>query len=157
MTLENFELEMENASPDKKAEILANAVDTLDLSDEDTKESFQKHKDELSDLLMNLQIAEDIRCNTDIESGTLQLRTCIKSVDNYVAGQDYYTKIDDLCAELKERWSITEEEAQNDASMRSILDRINAMTTLYWVYSDEGIGTFKTKSLFTHSFTEHFK
>ena len=92
MTLENFELEMENASPDKKAEILANAVDTLDLSDEDTKESFQKHKDELSDLLMNLQIAEDIRCNTDIESGTLQLRTCIKSVDNYVAGLLYASR-----------------------------------------------------------------
>lgn len=154
-TLEQFELDMENASPDKMADILMNAVDNLDVTDPIVKETLEKYREDFMDIKAQMDIDENDKCNKDIESGTLTLYKCIKDYPfgSFNVGQNYYVKIDDVSADLKAKWDLTQHSEQ-------IVNIINTMRPITWIYSDDGIGTLKKRTLFisgSGDFSEFFE
>lgn len=156
-TLEQFEIDMENASPEKKSELIEKAVDTLDIDPTDKDTILKKHREDLEDLKLQLEIEDNERCIKEIENGKLGTYTCIKDYTpaNASAGQNYFVKIDAVSTELKEKFSGLESPA-----MTIIMERINGMKDLTYIYSDGGIGTLKKKYLFNNKygdFSEYFE
>lgn len=159
-TLDQFELDFEDASNlEIKREVLSKALDNFDCSDPIVMETLSKYREELKDLKSDMDIEEDARCNKDIDSGVLELYTCIKEVNEFVVGQNYYVKTDSFSKSLGDKWSET--------GSADILAKILSMKPLIWIYTDNGIGTLKRKSIFidvtngemkdaTESFSEHF-
>jgi len=150
-TLEQFELDMENASPAKMADILMNAVDNLDVTNPIVKETLEKYKEELMDIKAQIEIEENDKCNKDIESGSLTLYKCIKEYPfgSFNVGQNYYVKVDDIASDLKSKWD-----------SEQIVNIINNMKPITWIYSDEGIGSMKKRTLFVSEsgdFSEFFE
>ena len=148
-TIEQFELDFENAANiNSKREVLANAIDILDVSDPEVKETISKYREELKDLVSDMAIEEDARCNKDIDSGELELYTCIKEVDGFTKGHNYYVKVDGISSVLSDKWS----EVGSDL-IKSV---ITNMKPLIWIYSDNGLGTLKKKNTFDKVFSEYF-
>jgi hypothetical protein len=141
MTFTEFLSEFESATLDNKILLLNNATQVFDLHDESIKDTLSICKDEILDL----QIEEDLRCNQDIDAGILELYTCTKSVDNYKEDQRYYVRVDDMAKDLSEKWSDT-----------PFMTHIKDIPVVYWIYSDSGLGTLKSKSAFKGDFSEYF-
>lgn len=164
-TIEQFEAEFENASPEKKNELLEKAMDTLDIEDPIVKETLiKRHREDLEDLKCQMAIDDNERCVKDIDSGTLETFKCIKSYPGHIntsVGLRYYVKIDDVAPNLREQFlSMVDAGKIGDSAISSILERINGMKSLVYIYSDNGIGTLKKKSLFNSKygeFSEYFE
>jgi len=140
-TLDQFELDFENAvNIESKHEVLTKALDTFDSSDPIVKETLLKYRDELKDLKADMAVEEDIRCNKDIDSGELDLYTCIKESNGCTVGHNYYVRIDDVKSMLSGKWS--------ESGTDEMKAKIDSMKPLIWIYIDNGIGTLKKKSLF---------
>lgn len=161
-TLEQFEIEFENSSFEKKVDIVLDLThsfitrrDTLKESDDEIKETIRRWKDEISDIKSQMDIEENDKCNKDIESGTLTLFKCIKDYPfgSFNVGQNYYVKIDDVASDLKAKWDLTQHSEK-------IVNIINTMRPITWIYSDSGIGTLKKRTLFisgSGDFSEFFE
>lgn len=161
-TLEQFEIDMENASPEQMGDILMKGIDNLDVHDPLVKEALSEYKQEFEFLKEQMAIDVDIDCNKDIDSGSLTLYKCIKDCPIYgiKSEQNYYVKEDDVREANLARFNHVE---PSDA-LNTLLERIKSMTPTYWVYIDSGLGTLKRKVSFgtdpsskTGSFTEHFE
>lgn len=87
-----------------------------------------------------MAVEEDIRCNKDIDSGELDLYTCIKESNGCTVGHNYYVRIDDVKSMLSDKWS--------ESGTDEMKAKIASMKPLIWIYIDNGIGTLKKKSLF---------
>jgi len=151
-TIEQFESDFEDASFDKKVDILKNALDIFDTSNPEVKEVLLKFKNEISDIKEQMDIEQDIKCNKDIDSGTLQLYKCIKELDGYVVGHTYYVKIDDVKSLYSSSQVISDK-------LKGFIDSIKP---IIWIYKDNGIGTLKYKTLFfngkdSENFSEYFE
>lgn len=172
-TLDQFELDFENAvNIDAKHEVLTKALDVFDPFDPIVKETLLKYRDELKDLKAANDIEEDIRCNKDIDSGELDLYTCIKESNGCTVGHNYYVRIDDVKSMLSDKWSESALMEHNLRDLKILITggagfigshlaeffvnagtdemkaKIASMKPLIWIYIDNGIGTLKKKSLF---------
>jgi hypothetical protein len=150
-TLGQFELDMENASPDRMADILTDAANQLDMTDPIVKDTVNKYREDLMDIKAQMEVEENDRCNKDIDGGTLVLYKCIKDYpfESFNVGQNYYVKIDDIASDLKDKWNSDEQ----------IASLISNMSPLIWIYYDNGIGTLKKRTLFVNNgnFSEFFE
>jgi len=148
-TIEQFELDFDEASTyEQKNEVILRSLDLLDIKDIDVKETILKLRNELKDYQLEMNKEEDVSCNRDIESGSCELYKCIKSIDNLLEGYNYYVKIDDV----KSKYT----EALGDIP-ESIKEYIDSIKPLIWIISDNGIGTLKTKNVFTENFSDYFQ
>jgi len=150
MTTEELELAFENAPTiDAKSDILNSAIikqiDNFD-SDEFAKldESIKNLFDDLKNLKIEKAQEENEFCNSEIESGNLDLYRCINSVDDCVFGETYYVKIDDVAADYKSKGF--------DKLSDEMSEYINKIEPTITIYCDKGIGTLKFRKVFTKEF-----
>ena len=148
-TIEQFELDFDEASSyEQKNEVILRSLDLLDIKDIEVKETILKFRSEIKDYQLEMNKEEDASCNSDIESGSCELYKCIKSVDNFVEGYNYYVKIDDVRTKYIEALGEIPE---------AIKEYISNIKPLICIISDGGIGTLKTKSIFTENFSDYFQ
>lgn len=157
-TIEQFELDFEDApNLELKRDVLRKALETFDVSDIDIKETLLKYKEYLMDLRSIEKEEEDIRCNSDIDNGLLELYTCIKEIPSNVintyngvceVGNRYYIKVDDIVSSFGEKWA--------EVATDEMKDLISKMYPTIWVYMDNGIGTKKFKEVLKGDLSEYF-
>lgn len=149
--LEKFELEFNNCETisDKK-KLLENIIESIDLSDYDNKLFVKECKDKINDIIELESIESDTLINIEIEDGIYKLYNCIKSIDDYKSGSNYYVKVDDprdfyLSTGIGETNPI-------------IQNMINSIKPIYYIILDDGIGTLKRKNILSKDieFSEHF-
>ena len=138
--MENFDKfysEFEFAqSTDEKAKLIESFISNNEVSDEDIKELQMQ----INDVIENSKIQEDITISMEIEDGKYQLYTCIKTIDCYKSLGNYYVKIDDP----KEFYLSTGISETNSL----IKDMIDSIKPIYYIVTDDGIGTLKRKNIF---------
>ena len=76
--------------------------------------------------------------------------SCVKSIDSYQSGHNYYVKVDDP----KEFYLSTGIGETNSI----IKDMINSIKPTYFIVVDDGIGTLKRKNIFSNNveFSDYF-
>jgi hypothetical protein len=131
---------------DEKTKLIESFIGNNELSDEDIKELQMQ----INDVIENSKIEEDITISMEIEDGKYQLYTCIKTIDCYKSLGNYYVKIDDP----KEFYLSTGIAETNSL----IKDMIDSIKPIYYIVTDDGIGTLKRKNIFPNDFdfTEYF-
>ena len=129
---------------DEKRQILESFSD--DISDHDLKEL----QAQINDVIENSKIEEDIIISMEIEDGKYHLYNCVESVADYKSGSNYYVKVDDP----KEFYLSTGIGETNTI----IHNMIETIKPIYWIITDDGIGTLKRKNIFNNNFdfTEYF-
>ena len=150
-TLDQFEIEFENSTLDKKRDVLMNALSLLNMEDPEVSETLTKYREELKDMMDQMAEEENLKCIKDIESGTLELVTCVKDIDTFQSGNTYYVKVIDIASEYRERG------ADINELMSSYISNIKP---IIWVYGDNGIGTLKYRTVFNtekFNFSDYFK
>jgi viroplasmin and RNaseH domain-containing protein len=147
-TIEQFIEEFEESqTPDAKQEVMSRLLDS-DIYLVDNKELLIEYKAQIQDLREQLDIEEDIKINDLIDNGSMELFTCIKAVDEFVEGSNYYVQIDDYKSKL-----VAIEGVDVPQNIKDYLDGIKP---LVWVANDRGIGTLKFRTLINFEFSEYF-
>lgn len=148
-TIEQFELDFDEASSyEQKNEVILRSLDLLDIKDIEVKETILKFRSEIKDYQLEMKKEADVSCNKDIESGSCELYKCIKSINNFVEGYNYYVKIDDVRTKYIEALGETPD---------AIKEYVSNIKPLIWIISDDGIGTLKTKNVFSDNFSDYFQ
>lgn len=157
-TIEQFEIDFENATLEQKSKLLDRALDSVDSSNGSAwKEIFIKYKEDLKDIINQNNIEENYRCLKDIETGVAELYTCIDSIFDFKQNHNYYVRIDDYASEMKGKW--LSGLAEKSEKFKEMIDAIEKLKPIICVYLDDGIGTLKRKIIFPDSdiFPNHFK
>lgn len=148
-TLEQFESDFDEADGiEDKNKVLEKALDNFDVTDSEVRETLLKFRSELKDYQLDMKKEDDASCNMGIESGSFELYKCIKSINNFVEGYNYYVKIDDVRSKYTEALGETPD---------AIKEYISNIKPLIWIISDNGIGTLKTKNVFLDNFSDYFQ
>lgn len=142
-TLDQFEADMENASPDQMEEFLMKAIDNFDVSNPVVIETLQKYKEELLDIRNRTAIEDDANITKDIEKGKYELFKCIKELHGYNAGEFYYVYFDKPSEYLPKD---TTKSLSSDGEIAKYIED-NFKETAY-IVKDSGIGTLKKKKFF---------
>jgi len=150
-TINQFEIDFDNApNLESKHGVLTKALDIFDDSDPDIKESLSNHKQQLMDLKSELAKEEDVKCNSDIDNGLVELYTCIKETPSGCkVGSRYYIRVDDLSSVLDEKWSAVATDEMKEF--------ISKMKPTIWVYMDSGIGTKKYREVLKGELIDYFE
>lgn len=146
--IHTFIEDFENAiSISAKRTILHNLIDS-NPEDEETLDLIKDYKGHLNDLIEEEVIIEDKQINLDIETGKYKLMRCIRSIQPFIHGWVYRVRVDDMSTELKEQWK---------DNMTTILeDYISNIKPIVWIVTDNGLGTLKSKILFTETLSNFF-
>lgn len=151
-TLDQFQEKFDDAqSPEAKETILNSFIESVDEQFVlQNTELIKELKAQIQDAKEFISIEEDFRINAEIEAGFMKLYTCTKSIDNFIEGNNYYVKIDDVKAKYLESF---EGEIPD-----SIKEYFNSIKPIIWIVTDNGIGTLKTKSQWLESldFSQYF-
>jgi hypothetical protein len=92
--IEKFKLEFDLAQTDDlKEELLVNILDYDDIKQHKELLNGPKYKRFLIDIQNKTRIHSDTYVNNKIEAGSYEPYTCIKSVDSYLEGVEYYVYI----------------------------------------------------------------
>jgi hypothetical protein len=156
-TIEDFQLEMENAeTPDQMNGVINNLLDSdIDVSDPEIKQMILEYRAQIEDYRTDMLIEDDKVSNDWIELGKCELYKCKKNILSYIEGNRYYVRIDDIKSENIERLKEV-----MDRLKPEVIERINSMEHLIWIISDNGIGTNKARRVFTKHdgrFEEYFE
>lgn len=165
-TLDTFEKEFNEAQSEKtKQDVFTKLLDSnIDFTDPENKERLVEYRAQLQDYKQELQIEADYLINIELEMfpGKWQLYTCIKDTEVCTTGHNYYVDIDDLLAKQYQNDEIPE----YGFDALAIMAYINKIKPFIWIIIDNGIGTLKSKYLFTdiyskddtvyERFNEHF-
>lgn len=118
-----------------------NDIDSDDLSE---------LKLQIKDLIELESTLEDLTISTEIEDGKYSLYSCIKDIDCYKSGSNYYIKVDNP----KEFYLSTGIGETNSV----IQNMINSIKPIYYIVVDDGIGTLKRKNIFPNDvdFSDYF-
>jgi len=119
-----------------KTNILEKLISDNQISDEDLKE----FKAQINDIIENDAIEQDTIISLEIEEGRYNLYSCVKDIDSYKSGCNYYVKVDDP----REFYKMTGIGETNSI----IQDMIDSIKTIYYIVVDDGIGTLKRKNIF---------
>lgn len=125
---------------DEKSKLLQSFISNNEVSDEDIKELQMQ----INDAIESSAIEEDVIISMEIEDGKYQLWTCTKDIEGFKYGSNYYVKIDDP----KEFYLSTGIAETNSL----IKDMISSIKPIYYIVTDDGIGTLKRKNIFSNSF-----
>lgn len=142
-TLEQFESDMENASPNQMEGFLMKAVDNLDVSNKDVLESLQKYKEELKDIKDQMATRKNDDIAKGIESGKYELFKCIKELNTFKVGESYYVYFDRPSDFLPKD---TIESLSVNSDIAKYID--NNIKETASIVKDDGIGTLKKEYYF---------
>lgn len=154
-TLDTFEKEFNEAQSEKtKQDVFTKLLDSkIDFTEPENKERLVEYHAQLQDYRQELQIEEDNQINVELEMfpGKWQLYTCIKDVNIFTTGHNYYVKIDDMAKQYKD--------AEGEIP-EAIAEYVSKIKPLIWIVTDNGIATLKSRNLFVEEvygkFDEHF-
>ena len=181
MNLDDFKIKMSNSSPDEMGDIIEQMLDSkeIDFENEEVRESIREYRAQLEDYrndlhlqiqqtesqliyseILNVKVEQDKTCNEWIESGKCDLYLCKKDIQYlckkdiqwWKSGNRYYIRIDDTKSQ-----AISNLKEVMDRLKPEVIERINSMKPLFWVISDNGIGTLKSRHLFTTQDGEIFE
>ena len=127
-------------TPEEKRKLIEDLEDDMQFSDEELKELYEQ----INDLIQNEATDEDVIISMEIEDGKYQLYTCFKDIDSYKSNSNYYVKVDDA-RELYLSTGIGE----TNPVIQSLIDTIKP---IYYIVTDDGIGTLKRKNIFSKDF-----
>ena len=105
---------------------------------------------QIQDLVETDAINEDTKISLEIEDGNFILYTCIKDIDSYKSGSNYYVKVDD-----PKEFYLSTGIGETNTVIQNI---INSIKPIYYIVVDDGIGTLKRKNIFPNDvdFSEYF-
>jgi hypothetical protein len=139
MDFDIFYREFELAGTEnQKRELLESFLVDNDLNEEEITELLLQ----IDDMVENDLDSEDAIINIEIEEGQYSLFTCIESIDDYKSGSNYYVKIYDP----REFYLGTGIGETDDR----IMEMIQLIKPTYWIVTDGGIGTRKSKKIFSN-------
>ena len=99
--IEKFKLEFDLAQTDDvKEDLLVNLLDNDDIKQHKELLAGPKYKRFLIDIQNKTRISRNIYVNNKIEAGSYESYTCIKSVDEYIEGVEYYVDIKKTSPEM---------------------------------------------------------
>ena len=146
--IETFYEDFNNAqTPEEKEKLLSEFITSgVEISDDDIKEL----KYQIEDIRQSDAIIDDAIISIDIEDGKYSLFTCIKELDDYQSGCNYYVKSDDP----KEFYKMSGIGETNPI----IQNMIDSIKPIYYIIVDDGIGTLKRKNIFSKvaTFSNYF-
>jgi hypothetical protein len=152
-TLDTFEQEFSDAQSEKEKQDFFNKLldSDVDFTIPENKERMVEYHTQLQDYRQELQIEEDNQINLELEMfpGKWQLYTCIKDINVCTSGKNYYVKIDDMSKQYQ-----NDEIPEYGFDALAILAYISKMKPLIWIVTDDGIGTLKSKHLFTDMYSK---
>ena len=152
-TLDIFEQEFNEAQSEQaKQDVLNKLLDSdIDFTIPENKERMVEYRAQLNDYREELKIQGDYLINLELEMfpGKWQLYTCIKDVNVFTTGNNYYVKIDDMAKQYQ-----NDEIPENGFDASAILAYISKMKPIIWIVTDNGIGTLKSKHLFTDMYSK---
>ena len=154
-TIEDFQEEMKNCeNAEQMNSVIEKMLDSphIDVTNRDVKEIILEYRAQLEDYRKEMQVEEDKNCNRLIESGKCELYLCKMDVQWWKAGNRYYVQVDDNKAQALENLKEV-----MDRLKPEVIERINSMKPLIWIISDKGIGTLKSRHLFTRQDGEVFE
>ena len=122
-------------TPEEKSKLIELFTSENEISDEDLCEL----KSQINDMIENESIEQDSLINFEIEDGSYKLHTCIESIDQYKSGCNYYVKKYDA-RDLYQSSGIGDSDPL-------ISEMINSIKPVYWIITDDGIGTLKRKNI----------
>jgi hypothetical protein len=122
---------------DEKRKLIEYLNNEVDFSEEELKELYEQ----INDLVQNSAFEEDQIISLEIEEGKYQLYTCIKSIDSYNAGSNYYVSIDDI-----KDFYLSTGIGETNSIIQNMIDSIKP---IYYIVVDDGIGTLKRKNIFS--------
>ena len=93
---------------------------------------------------------ENVKISLEIEDGKYTLFSCIKSIDSYKFGCNYYVKVDNP----KDFYKMTGIGETNSI----IQNMIDSIKPIYYIVVDDGIGTLKRKNILSKNvdFSDYF-
>lgn len=121
---------------EEKQTLLDEFESVIELSDDELKEL----KAQIDDIKEFNAIEQDTIISLEIEDGKYNLFTCIKDIESYKSGSNYYVKVDDP-SEFYKMTGIGE----TNSTIQNMIDSIKP---IYYIVIDEGIGTLKRKNIF---------
>lgn len=144
--IENFgEFNFAQTVEEKKV-ILEKLISDNQISEQDIKEL----ESQINDIIENEANEENVKISLEIEDGKYTLFSCIKSIDSYKFGCNYYVKVDNL----KDFYKMTGIGETNSI----IQNMIDSIKPIYYIVVDDGIGTPKRKNILSKNvdFSDYF-
>jgi len=131
---------------EEKKTILEELISNNQISEEDIKEL----QSQINDIIENEASEENVKISLEIEDGKFTLYSCIKSIDIYQSGHNYYVKVDNP----KDFYKMTGIGETNSI----IQNMIDSIKPIYYIVVDDGIGTLKRKNIFSNNvdFSDYF-
>jgi hypothetical protein len=131
---------------EEKRIILEKLISDNQISEEDIKEL----QSQINDIIENEANEENVKISLEIEDGKYTLFSCIKSIDSYQFGRNYYVKVDNP----KDFYRMTGIGETN----KLIQNMIDSIKPIYYIVVDDGIGTLKRKNIFSNDveFSDYF-
>jgi hypothetical protein len=124
---------------EEKKTILEELISNNQISEEDIKEL----QSQINDIIENEASEENVKISLEIEDGKFTLYSCIKSIDIYQSGCNYYVKVDNP----KDFYKMTGIGETNSI----IQNMIDSIKPIYYIVVDDGIGTLKRKNIFSNN------
>ena len=131
---------------EEKKTILEELISNNQISEEDIKEL----QSQINDIIENEASEENVKISLEIEDGKFTLYSCIKSIDIYQSGHNYYVKVDNP----KDFYKMTGI-GETNSFIKNMIDSIKP---IYYMVTDDGIGTLKRKNIFSNNvdFSDYF-
>lgn len=131
---------------EEKRKIIEELDNEVQFSDEELKELYEQ----INDLVQNDATEQDTEISIEIEEGNYLLYSCIKDLDFYKSGSNYYIKVDD-----PRDFYLSTGIGETNNLIQSMIDSIEP---IYYIITDDGIGTLKRKNIFSNDvdFSDYF-
>jgi hypothetical protein len=144
--IENFgEFNFAQTVEEKKV-ILEKLISDNQISEQDIKEL----QSQINDIIENEANEENVKISLEIEDGKFTLYSCIKSIDSYKFGCNYYVKVDNP----KDFYKMTGIGETNSI----IQNMIDSIKPIYYLVFDGGIGTLNRNNILSKNvdFSDYF-
>ena len=147
--IKQFEEDFDRAlTIETKQRVLDNIINT-NPTDDATLETISDYKDLLKFLKEEESVIEDKQISIDIDNHKYQLMLCIQTFYPFIANEYYWVRVDNMSEELLEMWK--------NSMTPQLENYISTIKHIIWVVSDNGVGTRKSKILFTEELSNYFK
>ena len=146
--IQKFQEDFDNAPTIQSKQIILDELIKTNPTDDTTLEVISDCKYFLKFLTEEEAIVEDKQINQDIDSQKYQLMLCTNTNYPFIANEYYWVRIDNMSNELMEMWE--------NSMTPQIKDYISSIKPITWVVNDNGMGTLKTKILFSGNLSDYF-
>jgi hypothetical protein len=153
-TIEDFQIEMQSVeTPQEMTGVIDKLLDSdIDVTNSEIKEMILEYRIQIEDYRKDMAVEEDKYCNDLIESDKCELYICKNDIQWFKSGNRYHVRVDDTKSQYLENIKDIIDRLQPE-----VIEKLTSMKPLIWVISDNGIGTLKSRHLFTRQDGEIFE